>query len=103
MHRAHIFHSFDALKGFREMIDQQNQVIVEKRKLSEDELQELDYTIQEVKVGMIIRLVYFNQRNYIEVEGIVAKLNLDTKIIQVVKEKISILNIVELEILQYHI
>lgn len=34
--RAHIFSSFDALKGFREMLAQQEKRTVEKRTVSED-------------------------------------------------------------------
>lgn len=97
--RAQIFQSFDALKGFREILKEQERVLVPKKILSEDDLNELDYKIHQIKVGMIIQIVYYDKNQYIQLEGIVSKINLDTKLIQIVKNKINILNIVNVEII----
>lgn len=43
--RAQIFQSFDALKGFREILKEKERVIVPKKILSEDNLAELDYKV----------------------------------------------------------
>ena len=51
--RAQIFQSFDALKGFREILNEQERVIVQKKELSEDDLNQLDYIIHQIKVGMM--------------------------------------------------
>lgn len=48
---------------------------------------------------MIIQIVYYDKNQYIQLEGIVSKINLDTKLIQIVKNKINILNIVNVEII----
>ena len=40
--RAYIFQSFDALKGFREMLKEKEQIQVSPRILSEDDLEELN-------------------------------------------------------------
>lgn len=97
--RAQMFQSFDALKGFREILKEQERVLVPKKILSEDDLNELDYKIHQIKVGMIIQIVYYDKNQYVQLEGIVSKINLDTKIIQIVKNKINILNIVNVEII----
>lgn len=97
--RAQIFQSFDALKGFRKILKEQERVLVPKKILSEDDLNELDYKIHQIKVGMIIQIVYYDKNQYIQLEGIVSKINLDTKLIQIVKNKINILNIVNVEII----
>lgn len=97
--RAQMFQSFDALKGFREILKEQECVLVPKKILSEDDLNELDYKIHQIKVGMIIQIVYYDKNQYVQLEGIVSKINLDTKIIQIVKNKINILNIVNVEII----
>lgn len=98
MPRAQIFQSFDALKGFRELLKEQERVVVEVKELSEDELALLDYDIHQVHVGMIVCLVYRDKNQYIQLEGCVSKLNFDTNIIQIVKKKLRITDIVSIEI-----
>ncbi len=97
--RAQIFQSLDALKGFRELLAQQENVLVKKRELSEDQRDELDQKLHQIQVGSMIRIVYFENGNYIQVEGIVSKLNIDMRMIQIVKKKINLLSIVEIELL----
>lgn len=94
--RAHIFQSFDSLKGFRNMLKEKEKIVTNKKELSEDELNILDFKIHQVKIGMIIQIVYYNNHQYIQLEGIVSKLNFDTQIIQIVKTKINLKNIVEI-------
>lgn len=91
--RAQIFQSFDALKGFREILKEKERVIVPKKILSEDDLAELDYKIHQVKIGMIIQITYYANGQYIQIEGIVSKLNLETKMIQIVKKKVDLQSI----------
>lgn len=100
--RAQIFQSFDALKGFREILNEQERVIVPKKELSEDDLNQLDYIIHQIKVGMIVQVIYYEKNQYVKLEGIVSKFNLDTKIIQIVKTKINLLDILSIEII-YHL
>lgn len=88
--RANIFQSFDALKGFRELLDEQERIIVPRRILSEDDLEELNYKIHKVKPGMIVTIDYYDQMDYIRVKGIVTKINLQTRMIQIVKKKINL-------------
>ena len=96
--RAQIFQSFDALKGFREILKEQERITVPKKELSEDDLEQLAYTIHQINVGMIVQVIYFEKNQYVKIEGIVSKLNLDTKIIQIVKTKINLLDIVSIHI-----
>ena len=91
--RAQIFQSFDALKGFREILKEKERIIVPKKILSEDDLAELDYKIHQVKIGMIIQIPYYDNGQYIQLEGIVSKLNLETKMIQIVKKKVDLQSI----------
>lgn len=99
MPRAQIFMAFDALNGYREVLSKQETIEVEKRILDEEDYEILDRTLKEIKIGNNIRIVYFKSGNYYEKMGRVAKLNYDTRMIQVVMEKISFKNIVELEII----
>ena len=80
--RAQIFQSFDALKGFREILKEKEIVIVPKKILSEDDLAEVDYKVHQIKVGMIVKVTYYDNWQYVQIEEKVSKLNLDTKMIQ---------------------
>lgn len=93
--RAQIFQSFDALKGFREILKEKERVIVPKKILSEDDLAELDYKVHQIQVGMIVKLTYYDNGQYVQIEGKVSKLNLDTKIIQIVKRKVDLKSVVD--------
>ena len=94
--RAQIFQSFDALKGFREILKEKERVIVPKKILSEDDLAELDYKVHQIKIGMIIKATYYDNGQYVQIEGIVSKLNLDTKMIKIVKTKLDLINIIDI-------
>lgn len=95
--RAHIFSAFDALKGFRELLKEKERIIVPKRILSEDDLDILNRKIHEVKAGMILTIIYFDNGDYIKQTGRVAKISLDEKYIQIVKTRIQLSLIVDLE------
>lgn len=96
--RAQIFQSFDALKGFREILKEKERVIVPKKILSEDALSELDYKVHQINVGMMVKITYYDNGQYVQIEGKVSKLNLDTKMIQIVKTKLDLKNITNISI-----
>ena len=95
--RAHIFSAFDALKGFREMLKEKERVVVPKRLLSEDDFEILNQKIHAVEKGMMITLVYFDNGDYIEQTGRVSKLSFDENYIQIVKSKIPLKSIVDIQ------
>ena len=97
--RAQMFQSYDALKGFKEILKEQERIVVPKKELSEDDLEQLDYKIHQVKVGQIIKIIYYDKSQYIQLEGIISKINLDTKILMIVKNKINIHDIIDIDIL----
>lgn len=55
--RPHIFQSFDALKGFRELLEKQERVVVPKPCLSEEDLRILDEKIHQILPGMMVSLI----------------------------------------------
>lgn len=95
--RALIFQSFDALKGFREILRETERVIVPRKVLSEDDLDMLDRKIKMIKNGMIIKIIYYNNGQYIQLEGKVSKINLNTKFLQIVKTKINLKDVVDIK------
>ena len=98
--RAQIFQSFDALQGFRETLREQERIVVPKKYLSEDDYEELNRTVHQIQPGMMVRVVFYDQGQYVELQGKVAKINLTTKMIQIVKSKFNITDFVDIEILE---
>lgn len=95
--RAKIFHSFDSLKGYMDYIRMKEKVVVEKIELSEDELYDLNQKIQLIRKGEIVTIVYYREEEYIQLTGMIAKIDLEYgKFIQIVNEKIDINNILKI-------
>lgn len=94
--RAQIFQSFDALKGFREILKEKERVIVTKKILSEDDCDILNRKLQCIHPGMIITVIYYDKGQYVQLEGKVSKMNLDTKILQIIKTKINFKSVVDI-------
>ena len=88
--RAKQFMPFDALKGFKEEINKRKRVIVAKRELSEDDLQELQNKVYLINTGMIVEITYYDNEQYVKIKGMVSKINFDLKYIVIVKTKINI-------------
>lgn len=95
--RAHIFSSFDALKGFRELLKEKERIVVPKRILSEDDLEILDKKIHQIEKGMSITIIYFDNGDYIKKTGIISKIRLEERYIQIIKTKIFLKNIVDIK------
>ena len=79
VNRAKLFMSFDALKGFKETIRKKERIIVPEIELSPDGFYELDWKIKQVKVGEIIKIVYYDRFEYVSLEGMVADIDLENK------------------------
>ncbi len=109
--RAKIFAPFAALKGHSEAIAAKQKIVASKVELSEESAQQMDYSLMDIdnqlKHGKhpIIKLIYFKQDvrlkdkgEYIELSGVVAKLNKELRWIQIVNKKINLDDICMLEI-----
>lgn len=95
--RAKQFLPFESLKGFHEYLKNKERVVVERKHLSNDEYEELNRKIKQVKKGMMIKVVYYDDKQAIEVEGMVTKIDLEfTKTIRIVDNNILVKDIVEI-------
>ncbi|MCD7950681.1 MAG: YolD-like family protein [Erysipelotrichaceae bacterium] len=97
--RAQMFQPYDALIGFKELLKEQERVVVPKKVLSEDDYEMLNYNVHQIKKGTMVRLVYYDKGQYVEKTGMVAKINLDTRMVQIVTTRINLMDVVEIEIL----
>jgi hypothetical protein len=98
--RAKIFAPFDALKGFKEALKEEEETRIPKIMLSEDQELVLDNTIKILENGMMIEVMHYNVEKecYLKTIGILAKIDGINKCIFVVKNKILIENIIDIKI-----
>lgn len=96
--RARQFLPFDALKGFKELVKEVERVKVSKKELTEEDIEKLSKTILSLEKGMMVRVVYFDQDEYLKLEGIVSKIDITNRFIMIVKKRISLDDILEIEV-----
>ena len=98
--RARQFMPFDALKGYKEAIKEKQKIIVEKKELSEDDAIVLSRKLNEIKKGDMIKVIYYLDSQYICIEGMLSKINIDERYLMIVKTKIPFIDIKSLDILE---
>ncbi|NLL92871.1 MAG: YolD-like family protein [Clostridiales bacterium] len=100
--RAKIFAPCATLKGYEKAIEAKQRIVVDKIELSEETKEFLDMQLNKInnlllqKKHPIITVVYFQGDNknidekgeYIQFTGMVAKLNVVSRIIQIVEKRI---------------
>lgn len=95
--RARQFLPFDALKGFKEAIKERQKIKVDKPELSEEMALELSYKLNQVKKGMIVKIVHYDNNEYIETFGMVSEFNEVFNFLKIVKKKIIFENILDIQ------
>ena len=100
--RAKIFLPFDALKGFKEALKEEEKERCEQKILSEEQKEELNKQISSLQKGMLIKIKVYNlsEQTYDEVEGIFTRLDIVNKKLYIVKQEYHIDLIISLEIFQ---
>lgn len=91
--RAKQFMPFAALKGYEEALRRKEKIVVEKVELSEEMKDELDRQFQQIGQNDIITVVYYAEEEYLQITGMVAKIDIDARILKVVNTKIPFENI----------
>lgn len=94
--RAKQFMPFAALKGYEEALRSKEKIVVPKAELSEDRLLMLDHLMQQIKVGDMITLTYYAQKEYLQKTGLVSRIDRECRILQIVDVKISFDDIFDL-------
>lgn len=95
--RAKQFMPFAALRGLTEALEQKEKITVPKVELSEDKAQELDRKMHQLQTGQMVTVVYFHCGEYLQVTGLVARIEPSSRMLQVVNTKISFDDIVDVE------
>ena len=94
--RAKQFVPFAAVKGYEEALRAREKIVVEKIELSEEKKEVLNYKLRQVKKNDIITVVYFLKDEYIQIEGMVSRLDTDARVLKVVNTKIPFEDIYDL-------
>ena len=94
--RARQFLPFDALKGFKEAIKEKQRIVVNRKELTEDTLENLSYKFNQIKEGTIITIIHYDKFEYIKTEGFVSKIDLNNLYLMIVDKKIKIDNIYDI-------
>ena len=95
--RAKLFQPFDSLKGFSSYIRNKEKIIIDRKELSPDDCDELNWKIHQIKTGMMVEIIYYDKNKYIKLEGMVAKLDLEqSKTITIVNKTIQLTDIVKI-------
>lgn len=95
--RAAIFRPFNSLQGYQELLQEKEKIIVPERILSEDDLEILNRKIHSVQKGMMITIEYQENQEYIQQTGMVSKIDLQNGYIQIVKKRINLKNVVDIQ------
>ena len=96
--RAKQFSPFSALKGLDEALAEKERIRVEKKLLSEERLSELNDKLLSLTVGQIITVVHYDpiEREYLQLTGMVAKIDAQNRILQIVSDSIKFDNLFEI-------
>lgn len=96
LQRAKIFLPFDALKGFKEALREKEKILVDKKILSMEEKEKISDQIKQIQKGMVIKVIYFEKNEYIELEGMVSNIDYVYQKIKIVKKDISFNDILDI-------
>ena len=98
--RAKIFLSFAALKGFEEALREKEKVVVAKKEMSEEKKMTISYRLNQIKKNDMVKVVYYDNGEYIKLQGLVSKIDTTFQMLTVVKTNISFNDIYELRIIE---
>lgn len=98
LERAKQFAPFNALKGYEELIKNQEKVICERRELGEDDLNELSEKMSKVKKGSLVTIEFYDEDGYITRKGMVSQIDYIKRRITIVKTVILFDDIVRIEL-----
>ena len=96
--RAKQFMPFDALTGFREALEAKEKIVVPRMELSEEYKEELDEKMRGITKRSMVYIVHFVKGEYIKTTGLVSKIDINDRMIQIVNEKIMFDDIYDIEI-----
>ena len=96
--RARQFLPFNSLRGYYDLVRKQEIIKTPKKILADEEADIISDKLNKIKRGMLIRIKYYKDYGYIEIEGMVASIDSIFHKITIVKETISFDDIINIDI-----
>ena len=96
--RAKQFIAFMALTGYEELIAEAEHYYEPRLCLSEDQLAKLDYALQELQIGSLVRVSYYVKDSYVLLTGEVKKIIPEERRLLIDTESIFLDDIADLEV-----
>ena len=94
--RAKQFMPFASLKGYFDLIREEQRIKEPKKSLSEEGATVLSFKLNQVKKGMLVKITYYNVDAYETMEGIVSNFDDTFRNITVVKKMIPFDDILDI-------
>lgn len=94
--RASQFMPFDALKGFREALLEKEKILANKIELVEETENIINNKLININKNDIVEITYYEGNCYIKIIGMVSKIDVINKYVQVVDKKIQFKNIYDI-------
>lgn len=98
LNRAKQFMPFAALRGLPEALAAKEHIVVPKPLLSEDMEEELDRKMHLLEQGKITTIIYFHKDECLKVTGLVARIDENCRVLQIVNTKIAFDDILDIEL-----
>ena len=100
--RAKQFMPFAALKGYPDALRKKEKVVVPKIELSPEYQEELDRKLRQVQKNDIITVVYFSKDEYLQLTGMVSRIDATARVLKIVNTKISFEDIYDISEIEGH-
>ncbi|WP_231724621.1 hypothetical protein, partial [Streptobacillus felis] len=66
--------------------------------LSEEDYEKLSMKINSIRKGDVIKVKWYKEKGYVDIIGKVSTIDIENMYIEVIKEKINIINLVEVQV-----
>ena len=96
--RAKQFLPFDDLKGFQEALNAKQIKCEDKKELTEDSFTKLEEEWNKIEKDSIVRVKYYKNKGYVEIQGKIDKIDYIKKKIQINEENINVCDIIEMSV-----
>ncbi|HIT44800.1 MAG TPA: YolD-like family protein [Candidatus Aphodovivens excrementavium] len=88
---------FAALKGYYELVREQERVAQPQHQLTEEEARELSERLSALRKGELAQVTYYDTDSYVTTQGIVTRIDTVFRILRVVKTDIPFGSILRIE------
>ena len=96
--RAKQFLPFNSLKGFYDLVSEQEKIKTKRRKITQDEAERINEQIVVLKEGMMVTITYYETDGYIKRQGIITFIDYVMKTIKIIDTVIPIKDIIDVKI-----